>query len=54
MPEREEQHEEYIDPFLTISVADPRGDILDTHDTPVAKERRTTHVCFNHQVSAGH
>jgi len=42
--------QEYIDPFMTIMVADTRTNLLDTHDTPVAKERRATHVTFNHQV----
>eukprot|EP00971_Amphidinium_carterae_P223502 4434566-Amphidinium_carterae.1 len=43
-------YEDYIDPFVTIMVADTRSIILDTHDTPPAKERRATHVFFNHQV----
>jgi len=42
--------QEYIDPFMTIIVADTRTNLLDTHDTPTAKERRATHVIFNHQV----
>merc|ERR1711879_348616 len=42
--------QDYIDPFMTILVADPRTNLLDTHDTPIAKERRATHVVFNHQV----
>merc|ERR1719174_1776081 len=42
--------QEYIDPFMTVLVADPRTNTLDTHDTPVAPERRATHVIFNHQV----
>mmetsp|Transcript_48908 Transcript_48908/g.116255 ORF Transcript_48908/g.116255 Transcript_48908/m.116255 type:complete len:292 (+) Transcript_48908:70-945(+) len=45
--------QDYIDPFLTITVADPREQILDTHDTQPAKERRATHVFFNHQVYLG-
>jgi hypothetical protein len=42
--------QEYIDPFMTIMVADPRTNVLDTHDSPVARERHATHVIFNHQV----
>jgi hypothetical protein len=42
--------QEYIDPFMTVLVADPRTNLLDTHDTGVAKERRATYVTFNHQV----
>jgi len=42
--------QEYIDPFMTILVADPRTYILDSHDTPVGKERSTTHVTIKHQV----
>jgi len=42
--------QDYIDPFMTILVADPRTNLLDTHDTPVATERRLTHVIMNHQV----
>merc|ERR1740130_2651576 len=39
--------QEYIDPFITILVADSKTNLLDTHDTPVAQERRPTHVVFN-------
>lgn len=42
--------QDYIDPFMTVIVADPRANVLDTHDTPIAKERRATHVMINHQV----
>lgn len=42
--------QDYIDPFMTVLVADPRTQILDTHDKIVAKERRATHVVFNHQI----
>lgn len=42
--------QEYIDPFMTVIVADGRTNLLDTHDTPLARERRATHVIFNHQV----
>merc|ERR1739845_89500 len=42
--------QDYIDPHITILIADPRTNLLDTHDTPIAKERRSTHVIFNHQV----
>jgi len=42
--------QEYIDPFMTVLVADPRTNLLDAHDTPIAKERRATHVMFDHQV----
>jgi len=42
--------QEYIDPFVTVMVADTKTNLLDTHDTPIAKERRATHVIFNHQV----
>jgi len=42
--------QEYIDPFMTILVADTRTNLLDTHDTPYAAERKATHVTFNHQV----
>lgn len=40
----------YIDPILTVMVADPKGNILDKHDTPVATERRVTHVIFGATV----
>merc|ERR1719265_1622553 len=42
--------QEYIDPIMTVLVADPKTNLLDTHDTAVARERRATHVMFNHQV----
>lgn len=42
--------QEYIDPFLTILIADSRTNLLDTHETPFARELRATHVIFNHQV----
>jgi len=43
--------QEYIDPFITVLVVDPRTNLLDTHDTPSARGRGgTTHVLFNHQV----
>eukprot|EP00929_Paragymnodinium_shiwhaense_P074344 TRINITY_DN38035_c0_g1_i1.p1 TRINITY_DN38035_c0_g1~~TRINITY_DN38035_c0_g1_i1.p1 ORF type:complete len:293 (+),score=97.48 TRINITY_DN38035_c0_g1_i1:141-1019(+) len=42
--------QDYIDPFMTILVADTRQNLLDTHDTPIAKERRATHVVFENQV----
>lgn len=42
--------QEYIDPLMTVMVADTKTNLLDTHDTPIAKERRATHVIFNHQV----
>jgi hypothetical protein len=42
--------QDYIDPFMTILVADPRTNLLDTHDTPCGAERKATHVMFNHQV----
>jgi hypothetical protein len=42
--------QEYIDPFMTIIVADTKTNLLDTHDTALGKERRATHVIFNHQV----
>lgn len=42
--------QDYIDPFMTVLVADTRQNLLDTHDTPIAKERRATHVVFNHQI----
>lgn len=42
--------QDYIDPFMTILVADPRTNLLDTHDTAVATERRTTYIMFNHQA----
>merc|ERR1719375_2732330 len=38
----------YIDPILTMIVADPECNVLDTQDSPVAKERKATHVIFNH------
>lgn len=40
----------YIDPIMTVLVADPKGNILDKHDTPVATERRVTHVIFGATV----
>jgi len=42
--------QDYIDPIMTVLVADERTNLLDTHDTPVAKERTATHVRFQHQV----
>lgn len=42
--------QDYIDPFMTVIVADTKTNLLDTHDTPTARERRATHVIFNHQV----
>jgi len=42
--------QDYIDPFMTVLVADARTNLLDTHDIPLAKERRATHVIFEHQV----
>eukprot|EP00429_Kryptoperidinium_foliaceum_P063383 CAMPEP_0176056140 /NCGR_PEP_ID=MMETSP0120_2-20121206/27955_1 /TAXON_ID=160619 /ORGANISM="Kryptoperidinium foliaceum, Strain CCMP 1326" /LENGTH=278 /DNA_ID=CAMNT_0017389643 /DNA_START=72 /DNA_END=905 /DNA_ORIENTATION=+ len=42
--------QDYIDPYITVIVADPRANMLDTHDTPVARERLPQHVMFNHQV----
>eukprot|EP00405_Crypthecodinium_cohnii_P040899 CAMPEP_0206558198 /NCGR_PEP_ID=MMETSP0325_2-20121206/19607_1 /ASSEMBLY_ACC=CAM_ASM_000347 /TAXON_ID=2866 /ORGANISM="Crypthecodinium cohnii, Strain Seligo" /LENGTH=296 /DNA_ID=CAMNT_0054059365 /DNA_START=72 /DNA_END=963 /DNA_ORIENTATION=+ len=42
--------QDYIDPFMTILVADPRTNLLDTHDTPIARERTATHLSFNHEV----
>eukprot|EP00438_Fugacium_kawagutii_P033012 Skav230195 [mRNA] locus=scaffold1418:314816:319000:+ [translate_table: standard] len=41
---------EYIDPFMTVLVADARANILDSRDTNFAAERRATHVMFNQQV----
>lgn len=40
----------YIDPTMTVLVADPKGNILDTHDTPAATEKRVTHVIFGTTV----
>lgn len=40
----------YIDPHMTVIVADTRANMVDTHDTPVSKERRATYVIFQHQV----
>merc|ERR1711904_294076 len=42
--------QDYIDPFMTVLVADPKTNVLDTHDTAKAKEQRVNHVMFNHQV----
>jgi hypothetical protein len=42
--------QDYIDPFMTVLVADERTNILDSHDTPIGKERRATHVIFEHPV----
>merc|ERR1719350_154824 len=42
--------QDYIDPFMSILVADTKLNVLDNHDTPIAKERRATHVIFNHQI----
>merc|ERR1719375_1334950 len=42
--------QEYIDPFMTVLVADAKTNLLDTHDTQIARERRATHIMFNHQV----
>ncbi|CAK0836574.1 unnamed protein product [Prorocentrum cordatum] len=42
--------QEYIDPFMTILVADDKANILDTHDIPVAKGRQPTYCIFEHQI----
>jgi len=42
--------QEYIDPFMTVLVADTKTNLLDTHDTKPAQDRTATHVRFNHQV----
>jgi len=42
--------QDYIDPFMTILVADPNGIILDTHDTPIARDRTATYVNFHSLV----
>eukprot|EP00811_Abedinium_folium_P033239 NODE_6218_length_1692_cov_10.115655.p1 GENE.NODE_6218_length_1692_cov_10.115655~~NODE_6218_length_1692_cov_10.115655.p1 ORF type:complete len:291 (+),score=55.35 NODE_6218_length_1692_cov_10.115655:62-934(+) len=42
--------QDYIDPFMTILVADPRTTLLDSHQTPIAKERGARQLMFNHQV----
>eukprot|EP00931_Biecheleriopsis_adriatica_P073538 TRINITY_DN477_c0_g1_i1.p1 TRINITY_DN477_c0_g1~~TRINITY_DN477_c0_g1_i1.p1 ORF type:complete len:323 (-),score=86.16 TRINITY_DN477_c0_g1_i1:7-975(-) len=42
--------QEYIDPTMTVIVADSRASILDSRDTPIASEKRATHVIFNQQV----
>lgn len=42
--------QDYIDPFITILVSDTKTNLLDTHDTPLARERQATYVSFNHQV----
>jgi hypothetical protein len=42
--------QDYIDPTMTILVADPKTNLLDTHETPAAKEKRATHVVFDHTV----
>eukprot|EP00397_Hematodinium_sp_SG-2012_P036462 GEMP01039367.1.p1 GENE.GEMP01039367.1~~GEMP01039367.1.p1 ORF type:complete len:251 (+),score=50.22 GEMP01039367.1:125-877(+) len=40
----------YIDPFITILVVDDKGVVVDKHDIPTAKERKSTHVMFNSTV----
>jgi len=40
--------ETYIDPFLTILVADARGKVIDTHDVPAMAERSPQYVHFQH------
>jgi len=45
--------QDYIDPFMTIQVADPKGVVVDSHDTLACKERSATYVVFNHQVYLG-
>lgn len=42
--------QEYMDPYMTVMVADSRGVVVDSHDTPTAKERQATYVFFNNQV----
>lgn len=42
--------QDYIDPFMTVLVADARANILDSRDTNFGSERRATHVIFNQQV----
>mmetsp|Transcript_89634 Transcript_89634/g.254087 ORF Transcript_89634/g.254087 Transcript_89634/m.254087 type:complete len:294 (-) Transcript_89634:103-984(-) len=42
--------QDYIEPFMTVLIADDKTNLLDKHDTPVAKERRATHLFFNHQL----
>merc|ERR1712039_762541 len=34
--------QDYIVPFMIILIADPRTNLLDTHETPVATDRRAT------------
>jgi len=41
---------DYIDPFMTVLIADQRTNLLDTHDTPVANERTATHVTFDREI----
>ncbi|CAE7605013.1 unnamed protein product, partial [Symbiodinium sp. CCMP2456] len=41
--------QDYIDPFMTVLVADARANILDSRDTNFGSERRATHVIFNQQ-----
>merc|ERR1711897_107377 len=36
--------------FMTVLIADAKTNLLDKHDTPVAKDRRATHLFFNHQL----
>uniref|UniRef100_A0A0G4FC74 C2 Aida-type domain-containing protein n=1 Tax=Chromera velia CCMP2878 TaxID=1169474 RepID=A0A0G4FC74_9ALVE len=40
----------YINPTMTVIVADQLGTSLDTQDTPVAVEKRVNHVVFNNTV----
>lgn len=42
--------QEYIDPFITVLVADAEGNILDSHDVSSARERLATHCVFGHQI----
>lgn len=42
--------QEYIDPFITVMLGDLRGNIVQSHDTPVAKNRAATYCYFGHQV----
>jgi len=42
--------QDYIDPYMTILVADNKQNLLDSRDTPVAADKRATHVAFNCQV----
>jgi hypothetical protein len=42
--------QEYIDPFMSVIIGDPRGNIVQSYDIPAPKTRSATYCNFGHQV----